>query len=448
MNTLVAPEHALKALRALEDSGHEAWLVGGFVRDSILGRPVYDVDIACNAPWTQSKAAFESAGFTVHETGTAHGTITAIVDENPIEVTSFRTESRYSDGRHPDSVSLAETIEEDLARRDFTINAIAYHPERGFRDPYNGLADIKDGIIRTVGNPNDRFEEDHLRILRGCRFCSELGFTIEEQCLWSMTFEKSLMLSLPAERVSRELERFLLGDHVCDALLTTVDVISAVLPELVAMKGFDQRSHYHSYDVLEHTAHAVQGTKPEPLNRWAALFHDIGKPATFYMAKGSGHFYGHALESVLIARGALSRLKLPRKLQDDVLTLVEMHDDIIGPTPRIVKHVLHRFDGDIELFRALCDLKKADALAHAQCCTDRSEMADELLQVLDQVLEEGQPYQLSDLVITGSDVIDVCGITPGPLVGDLLDKTLSAVIDKRVENEREALLDYVRDLAK
>ena len=225
MNTLVAPEHALKALRALEDSGHEAWLVGGFVRDSILGRPVYDVDIACNAPWTQSKAAFESAGFSVHETGTAHGTITAIVDGNPIEVTSFRTESRYSDGRHPDSVSLAETIEEDLARRDFTINAIAYHPERGFRDPYNGLADIKDGIIRTVGNPNDRFEEDHLRILRGCRFCSELGFTIEEQCLWSMTFEKSLMLSLPAERVSRELERFLLGDHVCDALLTTVDVI-------------------------------------------------------------------------------------------------------------------------------------------------------------------------------------------------------------------------------
>ena len=444
---LTIPACAQTALDVLEGAGIEAWLVGGFVRDSILGRNVHDVDIACSAPWQQTKQAFEATGFAVHETGTAHGTVTAMVDGWPIEITTYRSEGAYSDGRHPDSVSQAQTIEEDLARRDFSINAIAYHPTRGFRDPYNGLADIEAGLIRCVGDARERFREDHLRILRACRFCSELGFSIEAETYSSMMHGKTFMLTLPAERVSAELTRFLLGKHVHDALMQTVDVLSGVVPELVAMKGFDQHSRYHKYDVLEHTAWVVQGTEPAPLTRWAALLHDIGKPGAYFMRDGVGHFFGHANVSVVIARGLLERLKFPTKMKNDILTLVELHDEMIGPTPRLVKRTLRSFGGDVELFRALCDLKRADALSHASCCTGRAELAEELLDVLDKVLAEDQAFTLSQLAITGSDVISECKIEAGPKVGKALDRALDAVIEERVANERGALIAYVKSFA-
>ena len=446
--TLPLPDFAAEALRVIEQAGFEGWCVGGFVRDALIGRPLHDVDIACSAHWTQTQAAFEQAGYTTHETGTAHGTLTVVVDGHAIEVTTYRTDGAYSDGRHPEQVSFVQSIEEDLARRDFTINAMAYHPTRGICDPFDGLSDIEAHIIRTVGDPLDRVREDHLRILRACRLASELGFSIERETYKRMKRAKTLMLDLPAERIRHELERLLLGEYVHDALIGTVDVLAGVLPELIAMKGFDQHTPYHIYDVLEHTAYVVHYAPATPLARWTALLHDIGKPAAFFQEEGRGHFFGHARLSVIIAKPILERLKFSPLLQENILLLIKMHDVAIEPTTAGVKRALHRhFNDDVPLFETLCAIKRADTAAQAPRCSNRAEIARQLSAVLAEVLENDQAFSLSQLAIDGSDVMRTCALGPGPAVGALLDAALDAVIEGRVPNEREALREFVRNNA-
>ena len=331
------PEDALALLSILDDAGFEAWSVGGFVRDALLGRPCSDIDIACNAMWTDTKRACEQAGLRIHETGVAHGTITVICGDSAFEVTTFRSDGQYKDGRHPDSVTFVSSIEEDLARRDFTINAMAWRPDRGLVDPFGGEADIELGVIRAVGDPHQRFAEDALRILRACRFSAELGYAIEPCTYQGMLENKGLLSKISAERVTHELQKLLLGRHAGDALLSSVDALSAVLPELVAMKGFDQQTPYHIFDVLEHTARAIDGVPPYPLVRWAALFHDMGKPACFFKDEnGIGHFYGHAAVSVPIARGIMQRLTFSNAFIDRVLALVKRHDDVVPANPKAV----------------------------------------------------------------------------------------------------------------
>ena len=273
---LPVPPQARRVIEVLEAAGFEAWCVGGFVRDSLLGRPVSDIDIACSALWPQTEEACLAAGMRVHRTGEKHGTVTVVCDDAAFEVTTFRVDGAYSDARHPDEVRFVRSLKEDLARRDFTINALAYHPLRGLADPFGGLEDARRGIIRTVGDPAQRFGEDALRILRACRFSSQLGFSLDGATYQAMLEGKRGLLRVSSERITAELQKLLLGGNVRDALLQTVDVLSAVLPELVAMKGFDQCTPYHCHDVLEHTARAVAGTPPYPLVRWAALFHDMG----------------------------------------------------------------------------------------------------------------------------------------------------------------------------
>ena len=286
------PEDALALLSILDAAGFEAWAVGGFVRDALLGRACSDIDIACSAMWADTKRVCEQAGLRTHETGVAHGTITVICGDSAFEVTTFRSDGQYKDGRHPDSVSFVSSIEEDLARRDFTINAMAWRPDRGLVDPFGGKADIQLGVIRAVGDPHQRFAEDALRILRACRFSAELGYAVEPCTYQGMLENKGLLSKISAERVTHELQKLVLGPHAGDALLACVDALSAVLPELVAMKGFDQQTPYHIFDVLEHTARVVDGVPPYPLVRWAALFHDMGKPACFFKDEnGTGHFY-------------------------------------------------------------------------------------------------------------------------------------------------------------
>ena len=381
--TIPLPPQAAFALAALEEAGFEAWCVGGFVRDALLGRACADVDVATDAPWQEVQRVFEAAGCRTHETGTAHGTLTVVVEQEALEITTYRDDGVYADARHPEAVSFVRTIEEDLARRDFTMNALAYHPKRGILDPYGGVADLEARTIRAVGDPARRFSEDALRILRACRFASQLGFSIEPATYAGMMANKGQLLRISAERVTHELECLLLGAHVHDALMGTVDVLAAVLPELVACKGFEQRTPYHVYDVLEHTAFVVQNTPPSPLVRWAALFHDMGKPAAFFQdADGTGRFYGHAKISVELARAAMGRLALSPAFVGRVLTLVKHHDDVIEPTPKAVKRALARLGGDVGLFRALCDLKRGDALAQAPRCAGRVELADELEEVL------------------------------------------------------------------
>ena len=437
------PESALHVLHTLESSGFEAWFVGGFVRDALLGRPCSDIDIASSAPWQEAQRVFEAAGLRTRETGTAHGTLTVLDGDDAFEVPTYRRDGAYADSRHPKSVEFVSSIEEDLARRDFTMNAIAFHPEHGLLDPYGGIADLRAKTIRAVGDSGKRFSEDALRILRACRFAAQLGFEIDDATLFGMLSNKGIVYRVSAERVTHELDLLLTAPFAGSALVKYVDVLACVLPELIAMKGFEQHTPYHIYDVLEHTAHVVDGVPPYRLVRWAALFHDMGKPACFFFGEnGVGHFYGHANVSVVLARGVMSRLKMSPAFANRALTLVKHHDEVVEPTPRAVKRMLARLDGNVELFHALCDLKRGDARGQAPQCAGRVDAAFELERVLADIQAQNEAFTLQNLAIDGRDVMGA-GIAPGPEVGRALARALDAVIDEKVSNEKAALLAYL-----
>ena len=444
-DALTVPPYVLRALALLEEGGFEAWCVGGFVRDSLMGRAVADVDIASSAPWEKAQAVFEAAGFKTIETGVKHGTLTVVMASEVLEVTTYRSDGAYSDRRHPDSVSFVSSIEEDLARRDFTINAMAYHPDRGLLDPYGGRGDIASKTIRAVGEPRRRFAEDALRILRAVRFSSQLGFAIEEATFEAMAAQKELLGYIAKERAFHELNAFVCGAAVHDALMGCIDVIGQVIPEALPMKGFDQKTPYHVFDVLEHTAFCMENTSPSPLVRWAAFFHDIGKPEAFFTDEaGVGHFYGHGKISTEIARRVMRRLKFPTALAHDVALLVEHHDAVFEASPRPVKRMLRKLEGRPDLFYALTDLKRGDAAAQAPRCHDRIRLAGELDKALDAILEAQEAFSLHDLAINGHDVIAL-GIPAGPGVGEALEAALEAVIDEKAPNEKAALTAYLKE---
>ena len=442
--TLTLPSYVSETLRTLEDEGYEAWCVGGCVRDTILNRTVHDYDLACSAHWKEAKQALVSHGYTVHETGTKHGTITAVVEGHAIEITTYRTESGYSDGRHPDEVKFSSSIEEDLARRDFTINAMAYHPNRGLLDCWGGMDDICNRVIRVVGDPFKRFKEDGLRILRACRFASQLGFSIHPDTLNAMVACKMMLTHVSAERITHELDCLLLGDSVHDALMETVDVLVAVMPEIAACRDFDQHTPYHIYDVWEHTAWVVQRAPATRLARWAALLHDIGKPAARFFEGDRAHFFGHPQLSAILAEPLLKRLLLAPSFIQQVLTLVRIHDVQIAATRKSVRKALAKLDGDVDLFKTLIGLKRADALAQSDLNKPRLELTYDLERILDEIEATNAAFTVKQLAINGSDVMDA-GVPAGRPVGLALQAALEAVIDERIPNERDALLDFVKE---
>ena len=439
---ITLPEPATMALKALEDAGYEAWCVGGCVRDALLKRETSDYDIATSAVWEDAERVLGASGFAIHRTGIKHGTITAVRDGLALEVTTYRADGSYSDGRHPDDVSFVKTIEEDLARRDFTVNALAYHPNRGLLDCCNGLDDLAAGTLRVVGDPSKRFREDGLRVLRGCRFASQLGFSLDRDTLEAMKSHKMMLQRVSAERITHEMDRLLLGAHVHDALVQTIDVLTAIMPEIAACKGFDQRTPYHVYDVWEHIAWVVERSPATRLARWAALFHDVGKPGAFFTEGERGHFYGHAQLSAIIAREIMARLLMAPAFINRVVTLVKVHDDQIAATERSVRKALRKFDGDVELFRALIGIKRADALAQSELSEPRVKLSFDLEQTLEAVLADSAAFTVRQLAVNGTDVLAL-GTPAGPAVGKLLDEALDAVIDGRVPNERDELLAFI-----
>lgn len=445
----ILPPSANAVLSALENAGFEAWAVGGFVRDSLLGRPVHDCDIATNAYWQQVQKVCETAGMHTFETGVDHGTISVLVpQEKPrdiVEVTTYRSEGSYSDARHPDSVEFVQTIEEDLARRDFTINAMAWHPQRGLIDPYHGKDDLQAGLLRAVGNAEERFAEDALRILRAIRFASELGFSLEENTLAGANAQLERLNLVAVERITAELNRLLCGPYAREVLLDYPTILDHVLPELAPMRGFNQKSPYHIYDVFEHTAYVVEGVSATPLLRWAALLHDSGKPTSFTVGEnGQGHFYGHAKVSAEITAQLLKRLKMPQQLARDICLLVRYHDVHRPPTARVVKRMLRHLDDSPELFRALCVLQRSDAAAHAPGYTQRAKLTDEAERILGQILEENAAFSLKHLAIDGNDLLEA-GIEAGPRIGQLLENALDAVVDEEIPNDHDALLAFILD---
>lgn len=455
MPTLELPSYALRVIGALEEAGFEAWAVGGWVRDALLGRAGHDVDVTSSAPWCDAAAALKGAGIEVHETGTAHGTVTAVCEGEPVEVTTYRVEGAYTDRRHPDEVRFVRDVRDDLGRRDFTINAMAYHPERGLLDPYGGKADLAVGIIRAVGEPERRFGEDALRVLRAVRFACRLGFVLDpatQDALVSCAGELSEMAS---ERVGQELCGIVGSGRAGWALMAQTEVMAVAIPELAEMRGFDQRSPYHAYDVLEHTAHVCRAVEEftagqAPLElRWAALLHDVAKPATFSVDEdGRGHFFGHPQLGAKMAGQIMRRLALPTDLVRAVRTLVRMHDHPVAPTTRSLRRLLRDLERDcpgraVPLAWELIDLKRADAVSKVPSAAAYAVELDEVSEALRGELTGRPPLSARELAVGGRDVIERAGIPAGPGVGMVLDTLLEAVTCDELPNEREALLAWL-----
>ena len=450
------PAYARRVVDALEAAGYEAWVVGGWVRDALLGMPGHDVDVTTSAPWQKTAAVLRAAGIAVHETGTAHGTVTAVVGGRPVETTTYRVEGGYSDRRHPDEVRFVTDVREDLARRDFTVNAMAFHPERGLLDPFGGERDLAARVIRAVGDPRTRFEEDALRVLRAVRFACRLDAAIEPATQAALEACAPELGQIASERIGQELDGILATGRVAWALRHEFAVLAAAVPELAPMEGFDQRSPYHAHDVLEHTARVCAGVEefaggyPLPALRWAALLHDVAKPACWSEdVSGRGHFFGHPEEGARVARRVMGRLAVPGEVTRAAAALVLLHDLEIRATAPSMRRMLSELEvaapGQARpLAFALLDLKRADAVAKAPACMGYAVELDAMTAVLRAELSAGAVWRVRDLAVGGADVIRERDIEPGPGVGMVLTQLLAAVMAGEVPNEREALLDWLR----
>ncbi len=434
---LKIPDYALEAINALESAGFEAYVVGGCVRDMLMGKDISDIDITTNALPEETKKVFSSKK--TIDTGIKHGTVTVLVDKMPVEITTYRIDKGYSDGRHPDSVAFTRSLREDLARRDFTVNAIAYNPKTGIVDPFDGEYDIKNMIIRCVGQAEKRFGEDALRILRGLRFSSVLGFTLEADTMSATINCRHLLKNVSAERIYSELSKMLCGKDIRRVLLTYVEVFEEILPELKRMNGFNQRNFHHCLDVWAHTAAVVSSIEPIPHLRFAALFHDCGKPDCFSLGSdGVGHFYKHARKSTDKAEVALTRLKSDNFTKNRVMQLVKLHDTPIEPKENVIKKKLGKY-GE-ELFFDLIKLQRADNMGMSPDFRYRQETYGQIESIAREILSTQQCFSLKDLAINGND-LKALGIS-GKDIGTALKKLLNAVIDGKAENTKEALIVY------
>ena len=445
------------ALKTLNAAGYESYFVGGCVRDALMlaaaegsGETeetivVGDVDVTTDALPQQVKEVF--AGYRVIETGIKHGTVTVLVPEG-VEITTYRNDGTYSDSRHPDNVSFVGSLEEDLARRDFTVNAMACDLEGNIIDLYGGQQDLDAKIIRTVGEPDKRFKEDALRIMRGLRFAAVLGFEIEEETAAAMLRNRELLDNVSAERIFVELKKLLAGKYAGDVLRKYVDVLDGVLPELAAMKGFQQNNPYHKYDVLEHCIRAMEAVRTTPENRqymkMAVLFHDMGKPDTYFMDdEGIGHFYGHPKKSEELARRVLGRLKADKATLERVAVLVKYHDLIFDKDERLLKRWMNRLGADV--LQEILEIKLADNIGTGNMSPELGQKFAEIRDMMEDILAQQQCFSLKDLAVSGDDLVAE-GIKPGPEMGRVLNELLEAVIDGECENDREALLELARNI--
>ena len=436
MPRISIPEPVLFCMDRLSACRKQAFVVGGAVRDALLGKEAKDFDIATDATPEEMLEIF--ADQSVHPTGLSHGTITVVKDDEPIEITTFRTDGDYSDGRHPDQVTFCESVEEDVQRRDLTMNGLAADRNGVIHDFVGGVADLRAKRVRCIGDGNRRFGEDGLRILRALRFASVLDFAIEESTAEAILGQKELLRRISAERIWKELGLFLIGVRASALLLDFIEVFGVVIPELLPMRGFEQRTPYHCYDVLTHSAVVLANVPPREELRLAALFHDIGKPDCFFVGEdGIGHFYGHPKRSAEIADAVLRRLKADNQTREHVVDLVLEHDVEMYALKPLLRKRLSRFGEPF--LRDLLLLKKADNLGQSELVVCRREEIAEMFVLLDELLAEEGVMSLKCLAISGADVMAL-GIPAGRKVGELLQLALDQVIEGEWVNEKEALL--------
>ena len=429
------PGFVTDILEQLNKGGYEAFLVGGCVRDALRGQKPQDFDITTSATPEQVRSQLRCP---IVDTGLKHGTVTAVPEGHPVEITTYRVESGYSDHRHPDSVRYTVSLKEDLARRDFTVNAMAYHPQTGLIDFFGGQEDLGRKRLRCVGDPDRRFQEDALRILRALRFASALELRIDPTTAEALHRQRELLREIAAERIYSEMTKLICGPGVRTVLTAFPDVIGVVIPELLPCVGFQQPTPYHNYDVYEHTARTLEALPSCAYMRWAMLLHDTGKPECFTLdAQHQAHFKGHEEKGAAIAETVLRRLRAGNKLLERVPLLIRYHDVDLEPTAPCLTRWLNRIGPEALL--QLIQIQKADDSAKSALVRYRWQAADRLYAMAEELIANGCCYSLKTLAVDGGDLIAL-GYVPGAALGKTLDRLLLAVIDGQCPNEREALL--------
>ena len=431
------PQEVKNVLLRLESAGFAAYAVGGCVRDTLRGVTPHDYDITTAARPEEVLALFD--GYAI-PTGLQHGTVTVRMAGETFEVTTFRADGPYTDHRRPDSVVFSESLEEDLARRDFTVNAMAMDLRGQVYDFHGGQADLQAGILRCVGDAETRFNEDALRILRCLRFASVLGFTIEAETAAAVKKCAPLLRHIAAERIREEMTKLLCGKNATEILLRYPHVFAVFLPEILPCVGFDQQNVHHLYDVWQHTAHAVDNAPQDPLLRWTLLLHDLGKPECFTVDEaGQGHFYGHDALGAELAESIMQRLRFDKRSAGRVMLLIQRHMRQIEPTEKAVGRVLRQI-GE-EALRQLLAVKRADASACHPDYAWQTGRLDEVEAVLDALLAQETCFTLRDLAVDGHDLMAM-GLQ-GSAIGQALNAALDAVAEGTLANEKEALLGWI-----
>ena len=438
---ITLPDDVKQIIETLEQHGYEGYAVGGCGRDSILGRIPNDWDITTSAKPEQVKRIFRR---TV-DTGIEHGTVTVLIGKDGFEVTTYRVDGLYEDGRHPKEVTFTSRLEEDLKRRDFTINAMAYNDDERLVDAFGGMRDLNYHLIRCVGDPKERFSEDALRILRAVRFSAQLAFPIEPETAEAIKSLAPNLEKISAERIQAELVKLLVSDHperiqdACELGITKV-----VLPEWDDMVGVKQNTPHHKYDVAAHTVHALQNVKNDKVLRLTMLFHDMGKPVMKTTDEnGRDHFKGHAIASEQIAKTVMKRLKFDNDTIRKVTKLVAYHDYRMEPTGANVRRALHEIG--VELFPYYLAVRLADT--KAQSSYERRGKLENIIQIRElyrNALRNKECVTLKDLAVTGTDLINL-GIAPGKELGTLLNELLDMVIEDPAWNQKGKLCDYVKE---
>lgn len=433
---------AKKIIEILEQAGYEAFAVGGCVRDFLMGRPCDDMDITTSARPAETEKILNDHHIKFIETGLKHGTITAVIAGGSFEITTYRTDGVYKDNRHPEHVEFVTDIKEDLSRRDFTINAMAYNDRVGIVDLFGGRDDLDKKIIRAVGDPDKRFKEDALRIMRAIRFASVLSFDIETQTKKAIFNNKDLLKNVSYERIFAELSKLLLGENVFDVLMEYREIIGVVIPELQAIFHIPQNTKWHIYDVWEHTCKSVEAAPKDLALRLTMLLHDIGKAYSKTTDEnGTDHFKGHQKISAEYTKAVLKRLKVPNEIYDRVMFLVPIHDMHIGTDRKKIKKWLSKV-GENGL-RDLIEVKRADKLAQNPEMTERElSNLDVTQKELDRIIQEGEPFTVKALAVNGYDLISL-GYR-GTEIGEKLAFLLQKVIDGELENDKESLMTYLK----
>ena len=441
--TMDMPKNVDTAINLLQSAGFEAYAVGGCVRDSLLGKTPNDWDITTSAKPEDMKSVF--ADFHCIDTGIKHGTVTVVIDGEPLEITTFRLDGEYEDNRHPKSVTFTSDLGADLGRRDFTVNAMAYSKMTGTVDLFGGQNDLKNGIIRCVGDPDRRFNEDALRILRALRFASALDFEIEEKTAQSLLKNRALPGNISEERIAKELLKLVCGKGAKRILTDFAPVLFEILPELQPMYKNSHDNPHHCYDIYEHTLIAVESIDPEPTLRFAMLLHDCGKPAVKkFDENGVAHFYGHQRISAEISAQILARLKVSNKFRDEILFLVSNHDrwELYGNTEKMPRY-LSKFglDGVLKLLKVM----RADVLAQSPEYRYRLDQIADAEETAKNLAAQKPCLSLSELQINGRTLMDI-GIPQGRKLGAVLAQLLDEVIDGVTKNTQEALTTRAREI--